>query len=781
MARRHGGKLVSSGAGRVVALALALLLGTAAVAAQEPEQRYQLYLQLQINQMPTQRIIPVTVQGGRYFADADELRSVGVRLAHGASGLQALDAIAGLGSRYDQEQQRLDLTLPSEWLPHQQLGQTSVYDMTPAQSDLGLLFNYDFFYNNSEDAAQFLSGFLEQRAFGGFGVLDNTGVYRHTFDDLEENDDGYRRFDSFWRYNDQPRMTSYQAGDLVTGALTWNSAVRLGGVQVARNFGLRPDLVTYPLPRFNGDAQVPTSVDLFINNARVSSDQIAPGPFTLSNVPFISGAGTATLVTTDALGRQVATTVPFYVTNSLLQQGLYDYSLSLGQLREDYGLKNFSYGSRAASGTFRYGVSDAFTLESHAELGEDLRLGGLGGTFAVGRWGTLGSSYTSSHYGGERGQQYSLGYSYFSPLFGVGLQRLQRSTGYVDLGRVGALEDGVLGGALARRIDQATFSVNPPQLGSFGVGYFASESMDGERTRLVNLSWSRSLWGNSSLYLAFNREIGGDGYSALAQFILPFDLYSTFSASIERDSQGDYRQRVNYGRAPPSDGGVGYNLAYGIGNGHYRQADVTWRNRFNQLQAGAYEDDGRRTVWGDMSGSVVAMDGSLFAANRINDAFVLVSTDGFADVPVSFENQPIGRTDRDGHLLVPWVPSYYRGRYEVDPLELPANVRVPEVIRNVAVHQGSGALLEFGMRRVVAASILLVDSRGEVVPRGSKAELVGQGTTAYVGWDGLVYFEGLGERNRIRVERPDGGRCELSFELKDPGGELAQVGPLTCR
>lgn len=756
-----------------------MLLGGRIVLADEAA--YQLYLQLLVNQMLTQKIVPVTVQDGRYWVDAGELRSVGVRLAGDASGLQALDTIEGLASRYDEEQQLLELTLPSEWLPHQQLGETSIYDLTPAQSDPGLLFNYDLFYSDSEEAARYLSGFFEQRVFGGFGVVENTGVYRHTFNDVGAQEDGYRRYDTYWRYNDQPRMTSYQMGDLISGALTWNSAVRMGGVQVSRNFDLRPDLVTYPLPRFSGDAQVPSSVDLFINNARISSDEIAPGPFTLSNVPFISGAGTATVVTTDALGRQVATNVPFYVTNSLLQKGLYDYSLSIGQLRKDYGVRDFGYGSNASSGTFRYGVSDGFTLESHAEVGEALRQGGLGGTFAVGRWGTLTTSYSHSGYDDLRGYQYSLGYSYYSSLFGVGMQRVQRSAGYTDLGRVAALENGILDSAMARRMDQLTFSVNPRDWGSFGIGYFASEARDGELTRILNLSWSRSLWGNSSLYLSLNRQIGGEGYSAMMQFILPFDMFSTLSASIERNTEGDYRQRIGYGRTPPVNGGVGYNLAYADGGGRYAQADVTWRNRYNQVQVGIYDDAGRRSQWANMAGSLVVMNGGAFATNRISDAFVLVSTTGFADVPVSFENQLIGRTDGSGHLLVPWVPSYYRGQYEVDPLGLPANVRVPEVTHEIAVHQGSGALLTFDMQRVIAASIVLIDSRGEVLPRGSKAYLVGSDNTTYVGWDGLVYFEGLAEHNRVRIELPEGNTCEATFELKDPEEEMALVGPLTCR
>lgn len=275
---------------------------------------YTLFLELVVNELPSDRVAQVTVRGERYFVSSEDLLAVGVRLPEGASGELALDTVTGLQFSYDQELQRLKLVLPSDWLPDQQLGERSVYAAVPAQSSFGMLLNYDAYYNDTEDGSHYLSSFLEQRVFGSAGVVGNTGVYRHSFDDLGADQDGYMRYDTYWRYNNQETMTRYIAGDLITGALTWNSAVRLGGVQVSRNFALRPDLITYPLPRFTGEAAVPTSVDLFINNAKVSSDQINPGPYTVSNVPYISGAGNATVVTTDALGRQVATDVPFYVT-----------------------------------------------------------------------------------------------------------------------------------------------------------------------------------------------------------------------------------------------------------------------------------------------------------------------------------------------------------------------------------------------------------------------------------------------------------------------------------
>lgn len=774
-----------------LALGLLVLLGPLLALAAEPpiepaeggaaNAQYTLYLELVVNELPSDRVVQVSFRDGHYFVAADDLRAVGVRLPEGATGEQSLDAISGLQHDYDQELQRLKLTLPSDWLPNQQVGQTALYANLPAQSSFGLLFNYDAYYNDTEDGAHYASAWLEQRAFGGAGVVSNTGVYRHSFNDLASDQDGYMRYDTYWRYNNQETMTRYLAGDLVTGALTWNSAVRLGGVQVARNFGLRPDLITYPLPRFSGDAAVPTSVDLFINNAKVSSNDLNPGPYTVSNVPFISGAGSATVVTTDALGRQVTTDVPFYVTNSLLQQGLFDYSLSAGKLREDYGLENFSYGGQVTTGTFRYGINDYITAESHAEIGETLRLGGLGGTFGLGNWGTLSASTTHSQYDDLTGEQLNVGYSYYSQLIGFGVAHTQRTSDYVDMSMISVLEHGRDELTLAKSSDQATLSFSPGDFGSVGIGYFASETMDGQRTRLVNVSWSKGLWGNSSMYVAVNRDLDGEGYSAVLQFVMPLDLNSTLSASVERDTQGTFRERVNYGRTPPTQGGVGFNLGYATGDTTYEQADITWRNAYTQMQGGVYRDDGRLTQWADITGSLIAMDGDFFAANRVDDAFVLVSTSGFADVPVNFEHQPIGTTDKRGHLLVPWVPSYYGGQYEIDPLNLPANIRVPAVESKIAVHQGSGVVLNFDLRRVVSASILLIDSRGEVIPRGSEVVVEGSDLRAFVGWDGLVYFEGLKAQNQLRVTLPDGQQCSAAFAIDKPDDEVNLVGPLACR
>ena len=739
----------------------------------------QLFLELVVNQMNTGRIVAVEQRQGQFFVPASALQETGMKLPQDIKAEVGLDSLPGLHSEYDSQAQRLLLEVPPDWLPEQFVGRRQAYPRTPALSSFGALLNYDLYLNDTDDAGTYLAAWNEVRLFDSWGTLSNTGQYRRTLsgDAVDTLNNGYLRYDTTWRYSDDDRMLTYEAGDLVSGALPWSSSVRLGGIQLSRDFGVRPDLVTYPLPQFAGEAAVPSSVDLFINGYKSSSADLQPGPYTLTNIPFINGAGEAVVVTTDALGRQVSTTVPFYVTSSLLQKGLSDFSVAAGTLRQDYGLRDFSYGPGVTSGSLRYGLSDSVTLESHAEASDALALGGAGSNVRLGNFGVLNSAVSQSRFDGQTGQQLSLGYQYSSQRYSFSWQRLQRREHYADLTVVDSPYT-----TLSKRSEQATLSVNLDTWGSLGAGYFDVRAADDSRTRLLNLTWSKPLWRSTSFYLSANREIGDSNWAVQAQLVIPFDLRGSLAIGSERGKDGQSQQRVNYSRAVPTEGGVGFNLGYAKGDGpDYRQADLTWRLQSVQLQAGVYGTSDAQTRWADASGSLVWMDRQVFAANRIDDAFVVVSTDGYADIPVRYENQPVGQTDRNGHLLVPWSSAYYRGKYEIDPLNLPANVRSPNVEQRIAVRRGSGYLLEFPLSRVIAASIVLVDAQQQELPLGSGVVHKQSGTQTVVGWDGLVYLENLQGQNDLRVTLGDGKTCHVQFAADLAQDQIPLIGPLVCR
>ncbi|KII36026.1 fimbrial assembly protein [Pseudomonas fluorescens] len=739
----------------------------------------QLFLELVVNQMNTGRVVAVEQRHGQFFVPSSALQETGMKLPADIGAEVGLDSLPGLHSEYDSNGQRLLIDVPPDWLPEQFIGRREAYPRTPALSSFGALFNYDLYLNDTDDAGTYLAAWNEVRLFDSWGTLSNTGQYRRTMagDSLNALDNRYLRYDTTWRFSDDERLLTYEAGDLVSGALPWTSSVRMGGVQWSRDFAVRPDLVTYPLPQFAGEAAVPSSVDLFINGYKSSSADLQPGPYTLTNIPFINGAGEAVVVTTDALGRQVSTTVPFYVTSTLLQKGLSDFSVAAGTLRQDYGLRDFSYGPGATSGSMRYGLSDNFTVESHAEASDSLALGGVGGNVRLGNFGVLNTAISQSRFEGDSGQQLSLGYQYSSQRYSFSWQRLQRRDRYADLTLVDSAYT-----TLSKRSEQATLSLNLDDWGSLGAGYFDVRAADDSRTRLLNLTWSKPLWRSTSFYLSANREIGDSNWAVQAQLVIPFDLRGSLAISSERSNTGQTQQRVNYSRAVPTEGGVGFNLGYAQGDGPaYRQADVTWRLQSVQLQAGVYGNSDAETRWADASGSLVWMDRQVFAANRIDDAFVVVSTDGYADIPVRYENQQVGQTDRNGHLLVPWSSAYYRGKYEIDPLNLPANVRSPNVEQRIAVRRGSGYLLEFPLSRVIAASIVLVDAQEQNLPLGSGVVHLQSGTQTVVGWDGLVYLENLQPQNSLQVSLADGKTCQVQFAVDAQQDQIPLIGPLVCQ
>lgn len=781
------------------------------------------YLAIMVNGQTDNQVVPVIFRDNAWFVESGVLAKNHVHLNGQQQGLVNVSALPEVKTEYNSASQQLVLKVPDAWLPQQNISGDSLLSYTPSQSSNGLLFNYDSYYTDPHDGPRSIATWMEQRLFSDVGILTNTGTWRYNMDTPPgftdgSTSDGYIRYDTYWRYSDEQSLVSYQVGDFVSNSLTWSNSARMGGLRVSRNFGVRPDLVTYPLLQYSGTAAVPTTVDLFLNGFKASTNNLNSGPFTLTNVPYINGAGEATVVTTDALGRQVSTSVPFYVSNTLLRSGLSDFDLSLGAVRQNYGISSGDYSDAAFSGIYRYGITNYLTLSSHGEATNGLALGGLGADLAVGHWGTLsvsGSQSQANHaprtvgefdingnnpannvIGGipnnsgeitnpkdptsvtddKSGNQYTVGYSYYSTLFSLSALRSSRTPGYQDL--TSYTSDT----SLSRRADQVTFSTSPfgQSSGTVGIGYYDVEAYDQSHTRLLNLSYSRSLWGQSSMFLSLNKTLSDSGYSAQLQFIIPLDMNTSINAGLQRDSGGHYREQIGASRTAPTEGGLGWNLAYTGGSDPYQQADATWKTRYATLQGGLYGESGNYTNWADLSGSVVFIANDFFLSDKINDAFMVVDTDNYADVPVMYENQKMGKTDKKGHLLIPTVSSYYPAKVEIDTLPLPADAVANRVVDNISVREGSGVVVKFPVKRELSATIKINDIHGEPLKLGTVVTEQNSQQTTVSGYEGLVYFSNLQQHNVLVIRQEDNSVCRVGFDLNLNHHSIEQIGPLVC-
>ena len=130
-----------------------------------------------------------------------------------------------------------------------------------------------------------------------------------------------------WRWDNSREQTTLLVGDTVSTPGWWGRAVRFGGVQYGTNFALQPGFVTYPLMAVSGLATVPSTADILINNVRVAEQAVPAGPFTISNLPTMTGAGELNMVVRDAFGQQQVVTQPFYIAQQLLRPGLTEFSV----------------------------------------------------------------------------------------------------------------------------------------------------------------------------------------------------------------------------------------------------------------------------------------------------------------------------------------------------------------------------------------------------------------------------------------------------------------------
>ncbi|EGD00824.1 fimbrial biogenesis outer membrane usher protein, partial [Burkholderia sp. TJI49] len=356
-----------------------------------------------------------------------------------------LDSIAGLSYRYDAARQVVDLRMPDSLRRPYALDSRALPATQAATASRGLVINYDA-YAQTLGEQQF-SLYTDLRYFDPHGVFNNTGTAY-----FYNGQRRYTRFDTSWSRSDPARPSTTQIGDAVSGSLAWTRSVRLGGFQWRSNFALRPDLVTFPIPSLSGSAAVPTAVDLYINNVRQYSGSVPSGPFIIRDVPGITGAGQATVITRDALGRTVATSVPLYVDTRMLAAGLSSYSFEAGFLRRNYGLQSFDYDARpAVSGSMRRGLSDVLTVEGHAEATGGVLNAGVGALMRLGHAGVLSGAVAGSA-GRYPGTQVSVGYQLIEPRFSINAQTTRAFGRYGDL----ASRDGT---PVPSATDQATFAL----------------------------------------------------------------------------------------------------------------------------------------------------------------------------------------------------------------------------------------------------------------------------------------------------------------------------------
>lgn len=717
------------------------------------------------------------LRDGQLWASIATLRELGFTLPAGTPDPVRIASLRGTQVNYDAEHQSVRIMAPLDLLNLS----THVLDADvtrgqQASASPGMLLNYNLYGTQDTHDGSSLSAFTELRAFNSAGVLSSTALSQANLGNGNWRDSSVR-LDTSWSASFPDRLLTLRVGDTLTAATSWSRPTRIGGVQFGSNFALQPYDITTPLPEFFGSATLPSQVDLYVNGVKQYSGEVPAGRFQLNGIPSISGAGQAQVLLTDALGRVTTLDFSLYGTQQLLRQGLTDWSAELGVVREDYGLRSFDYGhDPVASGTWRYGFSNRFTGEAHGEAGGGLGNAGLGGNWLLGAAGVVTAAAAMSHGNGLDGSQMELGYQWNNNRFNLSAHAIRASSGYRDVASLyGAPPPALTASA------QAGFST--AHAGSFGLNYVQLRYRGAADNRYASAYWYKSMGRRLSVNLAVNQNLDQNrDRSFMFVFNLSLDDDIFLSSGVQHDQQRT-AYTLNASSPVPSGGGLGWNAQWQQGDGdHSGRAEADYLGRYGQLQGGIASYNGDRQAFAGASGALVLMDSHLFAARQIYDGFALVSTSGVADVPVKLQNNPIGTTDQHGLLLVTPLNAYQDNKLSIDPMDLPADMQIARVDATATPTDRAGVLVKFDIKPVNAALLVLVDATGKPLPLGSSVRLQGQaGEPVLVGFDGQAYLETLHAHNVLEATLPDGNHCQVAFDYHREGGDIPQIGPLSCR
>jgi outer membrane usher protein len=678
-----------------------------------------------------------------------------------------LDAGMGAEAVFDDTTQTVSLTLPPSAFTGTYAGARSqgVPDVTP--SSLGGFLNYDVFGERTASDNN-LGGFVETGLFGSRGVLTNSLIGQRG-----EVDSAVVRLDTTWRLDFPDRLETLWVGDAISTTGAWGRAARFGGVKFGTNFSTQPTLVTTPLLDARGEAILQSTVDVFVNGQRVASEDVPPGPFTIDRVPPVNGAGQLQVVVTDALGRQQILSQPYYTGLSLLRAGLNEYSVEAGAIREDYATRSNDYGDLVLAGTFRRGITDSFTAEVHAE-------GQAGGAAALGldaalEVGNIGIATVTAAAGGEAdvGWLAGVGIERNGPRFSIFARMRFASEDFAQLGTT-AQQD------RPKKLSFGGLGFNFGDYGNLQVSYGLQSYWTGPTAEIVGLSHSVTLGNLGYLSFVASHATGSDASTNLfLGWTMPLGDRRTAALGL------DYSPDVTDEKKFEAVASLQESLPAGDGTGYYVSLTSNEDAQLEYYYAGQAgvaglqyaRRDGEDGWRANARGGLAATSAGIMPGRALDESFAVVELAGYQDLTVYLENQPVGRTDRKGRVLLDSLRPYESNAVSIDPRELPldASLAMPEMTVTPAYR--SGPVVSFPVVRASAATLRLVQPDGTPVPAGARVTTPSE--RAPVALNGLVYLTLAAGRQDAVAEWP-GNRCAFSFERPQNGDPVPDLGTLLC-
>ena len=709
----------------------------------------------------------VTVRDGRTLIPLDDMKRWRLRISGDVVRIDGqvfapLSGVPGLSFRIDKPSQQLQLTIPVESFEASTISGEPPH-LPPSEAARTAFLNYDL---SLQHGGRSTIG----QAFVAVGASDALGLIQSSFV-ASSQPVGHKliRLETYAIHDDPSGPTRLSIGDSFTHIASWQQPVRFGGVKWGTDFSLQPGFIAFPTPSFNGQAQLPSSIQLYVNNVLNYQGQVEQGPFSLNRLPVVSGAGDVSIVVKDMLGVEHRVVSSYYISTNLLRPGLTDFSIEAGSERRNFGRESFDYRRPFLAGSYRRGITSALTLEGRSEASSSVQDIGGGFSALLGQFGELGLSGSVSNASIGSGYLYRVYAARISRSWSFSALYQRSSHDYLQLGLSPEL-------LRPREMWQISGGANDARLGNLTANLSYLRLTDGTRTRVSQVSYGRQL-AKLGYFSAFGlRSSSAGGRSNSTVGISLSMSWGRTSAFVQVDADN---RRIDIQRNRPDDRGWSYRISASQGKSEQQQGELGYRGRAIDLAADVERFNGHVDERLLASGSFILAGSSILPSRRLDSSFAIVEVgSGERGVRVYQENRPVGVTNGAGIAVVANLRPYEANRISVSPTDLSLESVISHDNLVVVPRYLAGVRARFEVTNGHAGTIIIRLPNGD--PLESGLALTTGAQTFYTGFDGELFIDDIVE-GKVLVAKRDAGTCSVTLPAVPKGVELPRIGPLICQ
>lgn len=712
------------------------------------------------------RMVELAYVDGELAIDAKSAEMASLPLDVGATGLIPLKSLKLADWSFDKLSQRLSVTLfrNKDGVNDVNLARfqrTGGGDRSPLPA---MLINYDLSSTINKNGVQAAAVVSPRVVYGNF----QAGGSVQYISQPAAGQSHIRRLDTTVTFAMPEKGLVVRGGDTITSGTQSQRPLRIGGLQFGTDFALRPDLVTNPLPAFEGSVAVPTGLDLIINDRRFTSAELEAGEFQVRNIPVSPGRGEVSVIVQDELGREVVQNARIYVSRNLLAPGLWEGAANVGYVRRRFGQVSNDY--RDLVGTFflRRGFSKSLSFGVSGEVGIGLKNFGAQFETTVFDRALVFSELRYSKTAQNSGFLLRTGVESVGDRFSIRADAVIPSKGYRDLAAQGGDPTPA---------QQINASINFNLRDTMRFQFAASRQkrhfdprfpQQTRKVEVLRANFRTSINDSIDFYSDVSyRRSDRSNLAFMAGISIQLGKKRSAQASITR-SGGRNSAQAAFFRPDTEAGEIGYGIQALASERSRIAGNAAWRSRHTRLEGQAEYNGGQLAGRVNARGTLIFAGNTFYARNQTGGSYALVETGKVPGITVMRENREAGVTDSQGRLLVESLTPLVPLQFDIDPDKLPFDAIARSTYRRVVVSRGGVASVKLDVDAYRSQLIKLVDALGRPLEVGTQLTAQPSGTEYMVGYDGLLDFNILSGDETFTITQA--GRVPCSMPI--PIGEI---------